>query len=102
MIDEKPNSAESMVERVARAIAAAFEDDFPGRPLPWSEYTLPARAAMVKRAIAAIEAMREPTPAIIDAVSQELRRLGAWDALPGDAAEQIIAVMIDAAIGDET
>ena len=31
----------------------------------------------------------KPTPAIIEAVSQELRRLGAWDALPGDAAEQI-------------
>lgn len=74
-----------MVERVAKAIDVAFIEwkDTPGTPpMPWNE-TL-ARAA--------IEAMREPTTAMLHASTMQVPT---WD---NDASRRKWQAMIDAAL----
>lgn len=55
---------ESMIERVARAIAGKLDDN-----TPWKECGQGFRETCILLARAAIEAMREPTEAMLDAYS---------------------------------
>lgn len=79
-----------MVERVAIAIAMALESQMPERARQrWEDYSMPARAAALVRARKAIEAMREPTDAVIEA--------GRWPA-EDDGPLACWQAMIDAAL----
>ena len=56
----------SMREKIARAIAAGFEKDFPARTQQtWEELSLPAKAAMLSRADAVLDALLEPTEGML-------------------------------------
>ncbi len=58
---------DTMIERVARAMWDAREKSFPNRTqLGWEDGTELSRRLMVSQARAGLEAMREPTPAMID------------------------------------
>lgn len=59
-----------MIERVAMALAADFEEGFPRFTMQrWEQLTELARATMRQRAFVAIQAMREPTPQMLAAVA---------------------------------
>ena len=77
-----------MVERVARAI---YEDDFGGpdrTPTPWAERDEEFRETVRSNARAAIQAMREPTSAMVEAADSRrdprngwLGAISAWEAM---------------------
>jgi hypothetical protein len=78
-----------MVERVARAIAAA------GTIVDWDEMSVACQEQFTKEARAAIEAMREPTEAMVDAawaswedVEGSKGFVGAWQAMIDEALKQ--------------
>ncbi|RVT93074.1 hypothetical protein [Sphingomonas crocodyli] len=91
--------AETMVERVARALAQANpEPRDPDAPQPNGEPTWKLFAPMAQRAM---EAMREPTDGMKEAGAEVTRYIGtneAIDAYEGDAAN-VWRLMVDAAIG---
>jgi len=58
-----------MVERVARALYENHPSDGGWGAILWDEYPTEFRASVYSAARAAIEAMREPTEAMVEAVS---------------------------------
>jgi hypothetical protein len=87
-----------MVERVARALFHADNATLPRR-YRWEEANVAVRGAYVRRTIAALQAMREPTPAMVEA-----SRVGVdWDpddrsTEPSATPERCWQAMIDAAL----
>lgn len=59
-----------MIERVAAAIYAVQPHLNTGKPVPWLELIGPLREKSIELARAAIEAMREPTDEMADAVDE--------------------------------
>jgi hypothetical protein len=95
--------AVSMIEKVARAIYAATAGAWCGET--WEETGQGQRDNAMAEARAAIEAMREPTPEMIEAGAVH----GTWsdrcDAFEGaheEAAKEVWQIMLSAALkGDE-
>lgn len=59
--------AESMIERVARAMFDADATGYPGISVPFEGQSIGVQDRWLGLARAAIEAMREPTDAMVDA-----------------------------------
>lgn len=89
----------TMVERVARAI---YEKRNGAGCRPWSIQTKVHKAAYLDDASAAIEAMMEPTEAMLDAVADEEDKRG----IPNSVIDALIAeeawpLMIQAALKEQ-
>lgn len=92
--------AETMVERVARALAADIDAGLPQFTAQrWEELTALARATMLRRARVLIEVMREPTPEMVKA-GHDRDPLGCDVEYANDVYPVIWQAMIDEAVGN--
>jgi hypothetical protein len=87
-----------MVEKVARAIYAADEMEFDAQ-IPWGDADAEVHSYWFDMARASIEAMREPTDAMVDAVWTQPDSNGSQYPI-GGYREQYRA-MIDAALNEQ-
>lgn len=86
-----------MIERVARAIyAAQWNDPHCAPPIPFEDAVQDPRHSLVEMAKAAIEAMREPTKAMLEAANTVI--VGDFIEHKSDEAYLYYRAIIDAAL----